>query len=301
MTQHESRQELLSLLGDLPDWRRPVRALARDGEQREGFVLEKLVLDLNGLEPVPAVYLRPADAEGPLPAVLFNHSHGGFYDVGKDELLQGAPYLQQPPYAGVLTGMGYAVLCIDQWGFGGRHTRSESDIFKEMLWRGRVMWGMMVYDNLRALDYLCSRSDIDADRIATLGMSMGGTMAWWSAALDERIRVCVDIGSMTDFQSLIESDGLSGHSIYYYVPGLLKRFTAARINGLIAPRPHLCLAGDRDALTPPAGLDRIDRELSAVYAEAGAPDGWRMVRRDVDHRETADMRAEIVDFLRKRL
>ena len=57
-----------------------------------------------------------------------------------------------------------------------------------MLWNGRVLWGMMVFDNLRALDYLVSREDVDAQRLATLGISMGSTMAWWSAALDERIR-----------------------------------------------------------------------------------------------------------------
>lgn len=68
---------------------------------------------------------------------------------------------------------------------------------------------------------------------------MGGTMAWWSAALDERIKVCIDICSLTDYQTLIDVNGLSHHGIYYYIHGLLKHFTSTDINALIAPRPHL--------------------------------------------------------------
>lgn len=59
-----------------------------------------------------------------------------------------------------------------------------------MLLTGKVMWGMMIYDSLSALDYMQSRSDVQPDRIGTIGMSMGGLMAWWTAALDDRIKVC---------------------------------------------------------------------------------------------------------------
>ncbi|MGQ9816030.1 MAG: hypothetical protein ACUVR3_12940 [Candidatus Roseilinea sp.] len=108
---------------------------------------------------------------------------------------------------------------------------------------------------------------------------------------------CVDICCLTDYQALIETRGLDRHSIYYYVPGLLKHFTAAQINALIAPRPHLSLAGNYDPLTPPAGLDAIDAELKRVYAEQGASEAWRLLRYDVGHFETAAMRAEVLAFL----
>jgi cephalosporin-C deacetylase-like acetyl esterase len=157
----------------------------------------------------------------------------------------------------------------------------------------------MVYDSLRAIDYLATRPDVDHTRLGTLGLSMGSTMAWWVAALDERVRVCVDLCCLTDFQALIDARGLDGHGIYYYVPGLLKRFDTAAINALIAPRAHLSLAGIYDRLTPPAGLDRIDRALQAVYAEAGAPEAWKLVRSATGHFETAAMRAEIMAFLAK--
>ena len=266
-------------------------------EEREGYVLERLVLELNGIEPVPAYLVRPKEASGPVPVILYNHAHGGDYVLGKDELLVGRKQLQQPPYAELLTGMGYAALCIDAWAFGERRGRSEGEIVRQMLWSGQVMWGMMVFDSLRAVDYLVTRPEIDPERIGTLGLSMGSTMAWWVAALEPRVKVCVDICCLTDFEALIAHRSLEAHSMYYYVPGLLKHFTTAQINALIAPRAHLSLAGIYDPLTPPDGLDRIDAELREVYAAAGAADAWRLSRYPCGHLETAAMRAEITDFL----
>ena len=293
----QRREQLYALLGDLPDRSRPIGATRIAEERRGSYVLEKLVLDLNGVESVPAYFVRPADRKGRLATILYNHYHGGQYDLGKDELLGRGSYSRNRPYAEELTRRGYAALCIDAWAFGERRGRSESAIFKQMLWQGQVMWGMMVYDSLRAVEYLLTRPDVDGERLGTMGLSMGSTMAWWVAALDERIKLCVDICCLTDFHALIDAGGLDGHGIYYYVPNLLKHFTTAGINALIAPRAHLSLAGNHDPLTPPAGLDRIDAELRKVYQAHGAPDAWKLLRYEVGHMETAEMRAEILSFL----
>jgi dienelactone hydrolase len=293
------RRELYSLLGDLPARDRAISLLNKTVRHTDKYEIEELLLDLNGVENVPAYLVKPIGATRRLPAILFNHWHGGQYDVGKEGLLLGNRRVTLRPYAEELTELGYATLCIDHWAFGKRNTRTESDLFKEMLWHGQVMWGMMAYDSLRAVDYLTSRDDVDANHIGTLGMSMGSTMAFWLAALDERIKVCVDICCQTDFQALMETDNLKGHGLYYFVPGLLKHFTAAEINELIAPRAHLALAGNLDALTPPAGLDRIDAAMRKAYAKAGVPERWKIVREDVAHTETSTMRREIVEFLKR--
>jgi dienelactone hydrolase len=296
---NEQRAALYGLLGDLPARRRPVSGQKTSEAERDGYILERWTLDLNGIEPVPALVARPRGATGRLPAVIFNHSHGGGYAIGKTEFIEGRKYLQPTPYAKELTDLGYVAIAIDHWVFGERSHTSEQDMFKLMLWRGQVLWGSMVYDSLRAVDVLLQRPDVDPRRIATLGMSMGSTMAWWLAALDERIQVTVDINCLTDFDSLIAAQGLGHHGIYYYVPSLLKRFTTARINALIAPRPHLAIVGTRDALTPRDGVDRIDRELQAAYARLGHPDHWKLLRYDVEHQETAEGRRESVAFLRQ--
>jgi len=295
----ERRERLISLLGRLPDLSRSVsvRTLKHERFAGAGFELETLILDLNGKELVPAYYVKPLRGDGPYPAILYNHAHGNEWLPGKLELLEGRRTLQRPAYAEELASMGIASLCIDQWNFGERRGRTESALFKELLWNGEVLWGLMVYDSLKAVDYLASRDDIDENRIGTLGLSLGSTMAWWVAALDERIKVCVDICCLTDYQSLIETNGLDGHGIYYYVPDLLTHFSAADINALIAPRAHLALAGNLDPLTPPMGLDIIDSHLQQAYQKENAADAWQLIRSQTGHFETAEFRIEIKDWL----
>lgn len=293
------RLELYGLLGNLPSRRRPISGKKRSETERDGYILETWDLDLNGIENVPAYLARPKVSHGRAPGILFNHSHGGGYKIGKEEFVNGRSYLQPVPYAKELTDLGYVALCIDTWVFGERSHTSENDMFKAMLWEGQVLWGMMVYDSIRALDFLAARRDVDPDRLGTLGISMGSTAAWYLAALDERVKVTVDICCLTDAHTLLAQKNLSLHGLYYYVPDLLNHFTTAQINSLIAPRAHLGLAGRLDPLTPAEGLDKIERELDEVYARLGHPERWKLLRYDVAHQETAEGRQEIIKWLKR--
>jgi hypothetical protein len=295
------RAELYGLLGDLPDRARPVQGRKRGEQIRDGYVLETWELDLNGIETAPAYLARPRDNAGRRPAVVFNHSHGGGYKIGKTEFIEGREYLQPVPYAKALTDLGYVAVSIDHWIFGERSHTTELDTFKAMLWNGQVLWGMMVFDSLKAVDWLVQRPDVDASRLGTIGMSMGSSMAQWLGALDTRIGVVVDICCLTDYHTLLAKKGLSGHGIYYYVPSLLKHFTASQINALIAPRPHLAVAGLQDRLAPVEGLDVIDRELTRTYTALGHADKWQIRRYDVGHQETPDGRREALAFLQRYL
>jgi dienelactone hydrolase len=203
---------------------------------------------------------------------LFNHSHGGGYTIGKKEFVEGRSYLQPEPYAKALTARGYVALCIDHWVFGERNHDTEEDTFKAMLWEGRVLWGMMVYDSLRALDVLAARPDVDPARIATLGMSMGSTMAWWLAALDERVSAAACVACLTRYGDLLAHRALARHGIYYFVPGMLRHFDTEAVVSLIAPRPLLTLTGDRDPGSPVSGVRAIHRTCAAVYALHGRRD-----------------------------
>jgi dienelactone hydrolase len=295
------RDELYALLGDLPDRRRAVSGRKTSEQERDGYILERWELDLNGLEIVPAYVARPREARGRRPAVLFNHSHGGGYTIGKSEFVDGRSYLQPVPYAKALTDLGFVALCIDHWVFGERSHATELDTFKEMLWRGRVLWGQMIYDSLKAVDWLVGRDDVDPARLATLGMSMGSSMAQYLAALDTRITVTVDICCLVEYDTLLARHFQSHHGVYMYVPGLLKRFSSAQINALIAPRAHLSLTGTRDELEPAEGVDIIDRELTRVYAAHGRPERWKIVRYEVGHQETPEGRIEALAFLQRYL
>src|ERR1700722_6628357 len=94
MNVSSKREVLYGLLGDLPSREGAVRATLKSKTERDGYLLEKWDLDLNGLEIVPACFARPASASGRLPAILYNHAHGGDYMMGKNELLDGRDGLQ---------------------------------------------------------------------------------------------------------------------------------------------------------------------------------------------------------------
>ena len=302
--QRRRREDLWGLLGDLPWQHEPASPKVVRTEVHETYTLERLVLDLNGIEPVPAVLLIPNSLEQPAPGLLFIHWHAGMYDLGKEQLLRGTNV--QPAYAPVLAEMGVITLAIDSWCFGERQHdtnghRGEEDTFKLMLWRGQVLWGMMMFDEFRALSYLASRKEVDPRRLGVTGMSMGSTKAWWLAALAPRIRLTIDLCCLTDFESLIAAKGLSGHGIYYFVPSLLKQFDTAGINELIVPRPHLSVNGRKDPLTPPAGVEKVREKLLPVYRQYGREEDCRIELFDCAHEETPEMRSIIIEWMQRYL
>ncbi len=297
--QAAKRKKLLSLLGDFPH-HSPKPPQLRRKEQHPGFSLEYLEFDFNGLEPVPGILLVPDGVEGKAPCMLYCHAHFGTYEIGKDELLNGRAVM--PAYAPVYAGKGILTLAIDSWCFGERNhlvngTLGEMDTFKKMLWDGRTLYGMMLFDEMRALDYLLSRPEADPKRVGVFGLSMGSTKAWWMAALDTRIRTCLDLCCLTDYDELIKANNLKGHGIYYYVPRLLKEFDTKTINELIVPRPHLSLNGRKDDLTPPQGVEKVRDYLLPLYKKYGKESDCLIALFDCAHQELPEMRQLILDWL----
>ena len=296
----ERRKELWGLLGDPPWEHTPGPAKLVSTERHEGYTLERLLLDLNGVEPVPALLLIPDNRQTPAPGLLFIHWHAGMYDLGKEQLLRGVA--AQPAYAPVCMEKGLVTLAIDSWCFGERkheadgHT-GEEDAFKLMLWRGQVLFGMMMFDEFRALDYLASRPEVDARRLGALGMSMGATKAWWLAALQPRVKLCCDVCCLTDYDELIKAHALKEHGVYYYVPSLLKDFQTAQINELIVPRAHLSMNGRQDPLTPPAGVEKIRDHLLPLYRQYGSETDCRIELFDCAHVELPEMRRLILAWM----
>ncbi len=298
--QARRRKELWRLLGDLPWDHKPGPAVVLATEKHEGYTLERMVLDLNGVEPVPALLLIPDKRPARAPGLLFIHWHAGVYDLGKEQLLTGVT--AQPAYAPVCAEKGIVTLAIDSWCFGERkHDENgkvgEESAFKEMLWKGRVLFGMMMFDEFRAMDYLAARPEVDAGRLGVLGMSMGSTKAWWLAALDPRVRLCMDVCCLTDFEELIKVHGLYLHGIFYYVPSLLNHFQTAQINELIVPRARLSVNGRLDELTPPAGVEKVRDYLYPLYQKYGKPEDCHIEMFECPHQELPEMRKLILDWM----
>ncbi len=269
------RARLWELLGQTPP--RPlvpdVETLSR--EKCDGYWLERFRFDNGAGSTVPGVLLLPVQGKPKAPAILYCHWHGDEYDKGKIELLNADHTPQAPGPA--LARRGYAVLAIDAYCFGERNGRGpggpeekgaagETTASKFNLWLGRSLWGMILRDDLMALDYLATRPEVDASRIGVTGMSMGATRSWWLMALDDRICAGVAVACLTRYQNLIVRGGLKCHGIYYYVPGLLNHFDTEAVVALIAPRPLLLMNGDEDGGSPIEGIKTIEAKVRPAYA-----------------------------------
>jgi dienelactone hydrolase len=298
------RAELWSFLGKMPEQRIP--SGRKVGERHEdGALIEEWLLDLNGIEEVPAVLVLPDSIGDNAPAVVYCHAHSDVWNTGKSELFDGIPGVLEP-YAPDLVAAGVVTLAIDSWCFGDRQRNSdgklgEQEAFCEMLWRGQVLFGMMMFDLRQALTWLSAHDRVDSERIGVLGMSMGATHAWWLSALDERIKLCVDICCLTDYDALIEDRTVGLHGVYYFVPDLLNHFSSAEINALIAPRARLSVNGVDDPWTPNRGVLRIAEELRVVYDGMDASESLDVRCYECGHEETPEMRQLVMRWISEKL
>ena len=291
-------------LGDLPPRPAPPRSRVVSREERGGYTLERVAID-NGVDngvdgEVSALVLVPERLRAPAPAVLWLHSST------PDKTQAIIPHTNggAEPLGEALVRRGYVVLAPDAYWHGDRagtgpagrfETRREEQesLHKLNLWLGRTLWGMFVRDDQVALDYLCTRPEVDTARIGATGMSMGSTRAWWLAALDERVRATMAVACLTRYQNLIRHGQLRQHGVYYFVSGLLRHFDVEGVLALIAPRPFLALTGELDAGSPADGVRALEEQVGAVYAALGAPERFRSVLYpETGHTVTPEMRAE---------
>ncbi|KAB2657652.1 MAG: dienelactone hydrolase [Verrucomicrobia bacterium] len=298
------RATLRGCLGHLPP--RPavpaVRTLSR--EDRGTHWEERFQFDNGAGSMVPGVLLLPKNAAGKVPGILYCHWHGGEYGRGKSELFETNHTPAEPGPA--LVARGHAVLAIDAFCFGERNgegadgetgATGEASAAKLQLWLGRSLWGMILRDDQMALDYLCSRPEIDASRIGVTGISMGATRSWWLMAMDDRVRAGVAVACLTRYQDLVASNGLRHHGIYYFVPGLLRHFDTEAIVACVAPRALLCLNGDRDSGSPVSGIREIERRVAPAWSVTGRPDGFRSeVFAGVGHQYTPEMWRRMLEW-----
>ncbi len=249
-------------------------------------------------ELVRGYFMLPKQS-APCPVVLVIHAHGNRYNIGCDELLDGRPALQGP-IGPALAELGIASLCLDMPCFGERAHESESSAAKRALWLGKSLAGQMTGECAAAIDWLQTQPEIDPQRIGVFGISMGATLGYWLAAVDERVQVLAHECCFADFAPLIETGGHDLHGIYLTVPGLLNVASNGEIAAIVAPRPQFIAIGDTDPLTPAVAADPALATVRAAYANAG---GRLEIHREPDssHVETPAMRTAVLAFLASEL
>jgi dienelactone hydrolase len=304
------RESLVKVMGNVPA--RPgvpdVRILTR--EDRGGYIVEKFEFD-NGADAVVPGYLLLPKGGGKHPGIFYCHWHGGNYDLGKQEIFTTHHTPEIP--AETLAAAGYVVMAVDAYCFGERQGKGpggadergsaeELSTSKRELWFGRSLWAMIVRDDQMALDYLFSRPEVDAKRVAVTGISMGATRSWWLMALDDRIKTGVAVGCLTRYQNLLTEEKLKAHGIYYFVPGILNHFDTEAIISLIAPRPILFMTGDEDIGSPVSGIHEIDEKVRPVYRLYGKDNAFvNIIYPHTGHVYTPDMWNKMQAWMKKEL
>ena len=303
------------------------------------YVREKVYFNTTPDIRVPAFVLVPKHAKLPAPGLVALHDHGGFYLWGKEKIveLEGEhamltqfkkSYYAGKSIASELARQGYVVVVIDMfyWGerrmlldddpadwrerpsdikperiaeFNRRAGQSEQLVGRTIYSAGFTWPGVMFWDDVRTVDYLLTRPEVDKKRIGCVGLSVGGLRSCHLAALDDRIKAAVVVGWMASFPRQLRRHirNTIGHT--KVVPGLYRHLDYPDIASLAMPRALLVINGSKDGLFDLDGVRASFDKLNACYKKAGAPEKCLTRLYDTPHEFNAEMQAEAWHWLRR--
>lgn len=291
--QSEFAPQLTSLLGHFPAKRCDLHAEIAERKEFGDHVRETVYFQSRDNLSVFAYLLLPKNSPRPAPVIICLPGHGRGVDdivgIAQDDSQRATPGYQKD-FALQAVQHGYAALAIEMLGFGHRrdeHARKSGPGASSCqpaagaaLIFGSSMAGWRTWDVMRGIDYLETRPEVDAKRIACMGISGGGTVTLYAAALDPRIKVAVMSCSFCTFADSIMS---ISHCIDNYVPGVLSLAEMSDVAGLIAPRAFFSEAGVKDTIFPLEGVRRSVADLRRIYEILGVPEKVGFEEFDADH------------------
>ena len=158
----------------------PLSAFSFGTWTRTPYILEKVEYLSIRQEMVPAYFAYPKDMDGPAPAILLVHGNNRF--MGKHE-----PWSLE--WIEILTGEGYAVLAPDLYGYGERMTRRDREPKGPHALRDDRI--QTVVDLRRGIDFLLTRPEVDPNRVALMGGSLGGYLGVLTTSVEDRLAAAV--------------------------------------------------------------------------------------------------------------
>lgn len=231
------RRLLEQAAGPTPEYA-PLDAVIHQVKHADGYRVEAVSFNtFAGLRMTANAYVP--DADGPVPGVLAVHGH---YAHGRRD-----PTQQRRCAA--LAKMGYFVLSVDCFGAGERAVELpgayHGSIDAAALWLvGRSLFGVQIHENVRACDYLVSRPEVDATRLAITGASGGGNQSLYSGAWDSRFKVVIPVVAVGAYHQVVATSNCMCETPYG-LPGALEQ---SDILALIAPRSTLVLSAMADGI-----------------------------------------------------
>jgi dienelactone hydrolase len=162
---------------------------------------------------------------------------------------------------------------------------------------GATWPGLHVWDEMRTVDYLVSRPDVDATRIGCVGLSGGGFRTAMAIAADSRIKAACVTGWMTAFAHQLKHH--LRHTWMIYTPGLYRSLDLPDAAALHAPGALLVQQCRRDKLYPMTGMQAAVDQLTQIYAKAGIPERFRGTFYDEPHCFQPPMQEEAFAWMEK--
>lgn len=251
------RAELLRAWGGFPETPCPLQPRILGTLKRDGYRIEKLIFQTR-----PGVWMTAnayvPDGPGKHPALLAVHGHwrGARLDPVVQSRCIGACKL------------GFFVLAVDAFGAGERGVGTKlgeyhgSMTAATLLPIGLPLSGLQVYENLRAVDYLRSRPEVDARKIGVSGASGGGNQTMYAGAWDERLGAAVPVCSVGNYQAYLGA----ACCLCEVVPGALRFTEEGDMLGLTAPRGLLVINASKDARQfSPAEAKKSFARAAVIY------------------------------------
>ena len=325
----EGRRLLLDAFGYRPA-AVAARAEVVHREELPEFTREKILFSTTPEFRVPAYLHIPKNRKGRVPAIVDLHSHGGMFIFGKEKVVDfgsnhpsmteyhKANYAGRPT-ATELARRGYAVITIDAFPFGERRIvmdddlkygfdrskysvedvralnlkcrQKESTMVKSLAYAGISWPGIAAWDDMRTVDYLVTRPEVDPKRIGCVGVSMGGYRSLLLSGLDDRIAAGCVTGFMSTVRPMIRRH-MDTHSFVHFIPGVHRYLDLPDIVALRAPQPLMVQQCRRDGLFPPAGMEEAVNKIAAIYKKAGAQNAFSARFYDVPHIFNIEMQDE---------
>jgi hypothetical protein len=277
------KARVTDLLGVFPLERQPLRPVTLETRAFPGYRREKIVFDSRPGASVLAYVLLPTNARTPAATMICVPGHGRGVDdiVGIDE--QGRDRTDKAGYqhdfAIQVAEAGMAAVAIEPMAFGcrrdpinarqGLSRKACEPVAGGALLVGETLIAWRVWDVMRTLDYIATRSELDSSRVGCMGISGGGTVTVFASALEPRIRAALVSGYLNTFR---DSVGSLAHCIDNYVPGILNWAEMHDIAGLIAPRPLFVESGEKDNIFPITASIESFNHVREIYGVFGAAD-----------------------------
>jgi dienelactone hydrolase len=183
--------------------------------------------------------------------------------------------------------------------FNQRSSQNEPLVARSLFTAGVTWPGIVMWDDIRTLDYLATRPEVDKQRLGCVGLSVGGWRSFLLAALDERIKTAVAVGWMTSLGAQIKEHIIHTIGFSFYITGLYRYFDLPDLAALIAPRAALVINGSQDRLFALEGVKAAFDKIARCYTKAGAPARQRCSLYVAPHEFNLAMQAEAWEWIKR--